>query len=71
MSTRPSDEEFLEWAKNDQNKSYMQNALRSHPDLAYVKDWVSFNQKIFLLVLIKGVFSYFILYCNTIELFWK
>ena len=44
MSTRPSDDEFIAWVKNDQNKSKVQNALRAHPDLINVKDSVSFNQ---------------------------
>ena len=44
MSTRPSDKEFLKWVQNDQNKSKVQNALRAHPDLANIKNSVSFNQ---------------------------
>ena len=44
MSWRPSDEEFIEWVKNDQNKLKLQNALRAHPDLINIKNWVSFNQ---------------------------
>ena len=44
MSSRPSDKKFINWAKDDQNKSKMQKALRAHPDLANVKDWVSCNQ---------------------------
>ena len=51
MSTRPSDEDFLEWARNDQNKSKMQNALRAHPDLAIIKDRVSFNQICFRVII--------------------
>ena len=51
MSTRPSNEDFIEWAKNDQNKFKMQNALRSYPELANIKDWVSFNQICFLLII--------------------
>ena len=50
MSTRPSNKDFFEWANNDQNKSKMQNALRAHPDLAHIKDEVSFNQILFLLI---------------------
>ena len=51
MSTRPSDEDFLKWAKDDQNKSKMQIALRSHSDLANViLDWVSFNQICFIII---------------------
>ena len=51
MSSRPSNEEFLEWARNDQNKSKMQNALRAHPDLINIKDWVSFNQICFRIII--------------------
>ena len=50
MSTRPSDEEFLGWVTNDQKKSKVQNALRAHPDLANIKDRVSFNQLYFLII---------------------
>ena len=60
MSTRPSDEEFIEWVKNDQNKSKVQNALREHPDLINSKDRVSFNQLYFL-----SIFSHFNFHCNT------
>ena len=42
MSTRPSNNTFLEWVRNDQNKTKVQNALRAHPDLANYKDSVSF-----------------------------
>ena len=51
MSTRPSDDDFFDWVKNDQNKLKVQNALIAHPDLANVKDWVSFNQLYFLLII--------------------
>ena len=51
MSTRPSDEEFIEWVKNDQNKSKVQNALREHPNLINSKDRVSFNQLYFLSII--------------------
>ena len=45
MSTRPSNDDFIIWAKKDQNKSKVQNALRAHPDLAHIKDEeVSLNQ---------------------------
>ena len=50
MSSRPSDKDFIEWAKNDQNVSRIQNALRSHPDLANIKNSVSFNQIYFLII---------------------
>ena len=52
MSTRPSNYEFLEWVKNDQNKSKVQNALIAHPDLINIKDLVSFNQLHFLIIII-------------------
>ena len=42
MPTKPSNKDFINWAKNDKNKSKMQNALSEHPDLAHVKDSVSF-----------------------------
>ena len=51
MSTRPSDKEFTQWVQNDQNKLKVQNALRAHPDLANVKDYVSFNQLYFLIII--------------------
>ena len=51
MSRRPSDDDFLEWVRNDQNKSIVQNALRAHPDLIHIKDWVSFNQFYFLIII--------------------
>ena len=51
MSTRPSDSEFLEWVKNDQNKLKVQNALIAHPDLINIKNWVSFNQLYFLIII--------------------
>ena len=41
MPTKPSNKDFINWAKNDKNKSKMQNALSEHPDLAHVKDSVS------------------------------
>ena len=61
MSTRPSNKEFIQWVENDHNKSKVQNALRAHPDLANVKNSVSFNQLNFLLLL----FSHFNFHCNT------
>ena len=55
MSARPSDEVFIEWVKNDQNKFNVQNALRLHPDLINAKASgvfsVSFNQLHFLIII--------------------
>ena len=51
MSTRPSDSEFIQWVQYDQNKLKVQNALRAHPDLANIKDWVSSNQLYFLIII--------------------
>ena len=51
MSTRPSDKEFIEWVRNDQNKSKVQNALRAHPDLINIKDWVSFNLLYYIFII--------------------
>ena len=58
MSTRPSDDEFLEWVKNDQNKPKVQNALRAHPDLAHIKDTVSFYQCFLLYIIFTFSFSF-------------
>ena len=43
MSTKPSYDQFVNWAASDENKSDMQISLRDHPDLANVKDSVSFR----------------------------
>ena len=40
MSARPSDEDFNNWALSDQNKSKMQNALRTYSDLVNIKNEV-------------------------------
>ena len=39
--SRPSDEEFVEWAANDYNVSKIKNALRIYPELVNVKGGVS------------------------------
>ena len=38
---RPSNEEFIEWAKHDNNVSKIQDTLRIHPDLVQIKNEVS------------------------------
>ena len=50
MSTRPSNEEFIDWAKNDQHKSKIQIYLSAYPDLNSIKDSVSFN-RIFIVII--------------------
>ena len=66
MSTRPSNSDFFAWARKGQNMSNMQNALRAHPDLANIKNWVSFNQIcfriiiFFILIFILTQLNYFV-----------
>jgi len=38
--SRPTDGEFLEWVKDDNNVSRVREALRKYPDLIAVKDEV-------------------------------
>ena len=57
MSTRPSDDEFIEWVQNDQNKSKVQNALIAHPTLINIKYGVSFNQLYTFIIIFKFKFS--------------
>ena len=40
MSTRPSNKSFLNWCGSDQNKLKFENALRTYPDFANVKNEV-------------------------------
>ena len=50
MPTRPSNEDFINWAMNEENKSKVQNALKAYPNLANAKESVSFNQICFHLI---------------------
>ena len=43
MSTRPLDEQFWAWVKNDRLVSWVRKALEFHPDLVNIRDSVSFN----------------------------
>ena len=57
MSTRPSNDEFIRWVQDDQNKLKVQNALRVHPNLAHVKNSVSFDQLYFIFILSHFILS--------------
>ena len=61
MSTRPSDYDFLQLVKYDENKSKVQDALRAHPDLANIKKSVCFNPLFCLFINFT-----FYCYCTTI-----
>ena len=52
MGARPSNEQFIQWAINDRYKSKLQNALRKYPDLANIKNSVSFNILNYLMLVI-------------------
>ena len=62
---RPSDEEFIEWTKNDYNISKIRNALETYPDLIHSKDKVNYQK--FAILVVEYVIQYFckkqILYC--------
>ena len=47
MSTKPSASDFMKWVQNDENQSKVRHALMEYPDLANMKDSVSFNRLIF------------------------
>ena len=40
---KPSDEEFIEWTKKDQNKAKIEGALTRYPDLVHIRKEVCFD----------------------------
>ena len=41
--SRPSDQEFCQWIRNDNDISKIENALKTYPDLINIKDRVSLS----------------------------
>ena len=54
---RPSNQEFIEWTKNDSSTSKIRNALSKFPDLVKIKEHVSCNVEIYTLYLHLLVFD--------------
>ena len=66
MSTRPSNKSFLNWCGSDQNKLKFENALRTYPDFANVKNEVFLLNDI-LVARIIYLFIYKIINCNLCD----